>query len=135
MLLTNDGALTHQLLSPEFKQSKCYQVTVTPSFYNVQQGNGTLTGAFITKMNEPITIKGKQTQPCEISLINDLSFEISLTQGLNRQIRRMCANQGFTVTHLKRVSFAGVLLGDLEEGESRELVGDEVGNLIITKDL
>ena len=71
-------------------------------------------------MNQPITIKGKQTQSCDITLVDDLSFEINLTQGLNRQIRRMCANQGFTVTYLKRVSFIGVLLGDLEEGESRE---------------
>jgi len=135
LLLTNDGALTNQLLSPEFKQPKCYQVTVTPSFHNLQQGNSTLTADFITQMNQPITIKGKQTQPCDITLIDDLSFEISLTQGLNRQIRRMCATQGFTVTHLKRVSFAGVLLGDLEEGESRELVDGEVGILTVTKAL
>lgn len=126
LLLTNDGALTNQLLSPEFKQPKYYQVSVTPSFYNRQQGNSTLTADFMTQMNQPMTIKGKQTQPCDIALIDDLSFEISLIQGLNRQIRRMCANQGFTVTHLKRVSFAGVLLGGLEEGESRELVGGEV---------
>lgn len=131
LLLTNDGTLTNQLLSPEFKQPKCYQVTVTPSFSNLEKGNVTLTADFISQMNKPITIKGKRTGPCDITLIDDLSFEISLTQGLNRQIRRMCGNQGFTVTHLKRVSFAGVMLGDFKEGECRELDRHEVDGLIL----
>jgi len=131
LLLTNDGALTNQLLSPEFKQPKCYQVTVSPSFYNRQQGNSKLTEDFIAQMNKPITIKGKQTLPCDITLIDDLSFEISLTQGLNRQIRRMCSHLGFTVTHLKRISFSGVMLGDLKESESRALISEEVDKLKI----
>lgn len=126
LLLTNNGELTNQLLAPEFKKPKCYVVSVKVSYENQQRGRLRLDESFIKGMNQPIIIKGRETLPCEIVLLSDLCFEITLTQGLNRQIRRMCANQGFNVIALKRISFAGLQLGELTQGQYRELTLEEV---------
>ncbi|MCG7531706.1 pseudouridine synthase [Psychrobium sp. MM17-31] len=123
LLLTNDGELANKLLSPAFKKSKRYMVTVEVSHANKEMGRLVLGHDFIDGMNQPLNIKGKWTTPCEIKLLDTLLFEITLTQGLNRQIRRMCANQGFKVVHLQRTHFAGLDLGDLAQGEYRQLDG------------
>lgn len=130
LLLTNDGELTNRLLHPAFKQEKCYEVIVKPSFHNRSTNNLTFNTSFVSKMNQPLMIKGKQTAACEIELLDELSFNITLTQGLNRQIRRMCSNLGFYVTHLKRISLANITLSELAVGDFRSLSTDEIADLI-----
>jgi len=129
LLLTNDGQLANRLLSPTFKQPKIYEVSVTSSFENRQQGLMSLNDAFIEGMGQPILIKGRQTQPCIIVITGPLSFTITMTQGLNRQIRRMSANQGFKVRHLKRVEFAGIPLEGLSLGEYEAMTEHEIDAL------
>ncbi|MGB1298580.1 MAG: pseudouridine synthase [Psychrobium sp.] len=121
LLLTNHGEVANHLLSPEFKKPKHYLVTVEVSHANKQLGRVALNQGFIDGMNLPLNIKGKWTTLCEINIVDKLQFEITLTQGLNRQIRRMCANQGFKVVHLQRTHFAGLALDDLAQGEYRKL--------------
>jgi len=129
LLLTNDGKLTNRLLSPAFKRPKIYDVTVSPSFKNRQQGITSLNDTFINGMAQPLMIKGCATQPCDIVITGPLTFRITMTQGLNRQIRRMSANQGFKVTHLRRINFAGVSLAGLELGEYKPLTAQETNGL------
>lgn len=126
LILTNDGHLTHRWLSPQFKQPKCYEVCVLPTYWRQQQGAVLLDDKFITGMNTPMLIKGKATQQSELTISGYLTFTIVMMQGLNRQIRRMCAKQGYQVTHLKRVGFAGFRLGDLAVGAYKELTTSEI---------
>jgi len=129
LLLTNDGELANRLLQPQFKQTKCYEVCVEPSFSNRTNNNIALSDDFESQMNQPIMIRGKLTTVCEITLIDDLRFTITLTQGLNRQIRKMCSHLGFNVTHLKRLSMANIALGSLLSGEWRVVSHNELRNL------
>lgn len=129
LLLTNDGELANRLLQPEFKQPKCYDVRVEPSFSNRSRNIVELSDDFQLQMNEPIMIKGKLTTACKITLTDDLRFTITLTQGLNRQIRKMCSHLGFNVTHLKRLSMANIMLGSLPTGEWRTVNDDELREL------
>lgn len=129
LILTNDGELANRLLQPEFKQPKCYEVCVQPNFNNRSRNKVTLCQDFQSQMNRPISIKGKLTTACKITLLNDLSFTITLTQGLNRQIRKMCSNLGFKVTHLKRLSMSNIVLGNLRAGEWRTVTDNELKDL------
>ncbi len=117
ILLTTDGDFYHQLNHPEHHQEKEYLVTV----------NKTLTAEFQNKMaSGGIPIKDKLTQPCQVQIINEQQFKITLTQGLNRQIRRMAKYLGYYVTDLKRIRIAELLLTKLElkEGEMVEIDKD-----------
>ncbi|MDE7269110.1 MAG: 23S rRNA pseudouridine synthase F, partial [Acetatifactor sp.] len=69
------------------------------------------------------------TRPCEVTGIGKYTFRIVLTQGLNRQIRRMCGELGYRVQSLKRIRVMNVLLGDLKPGDYRELTGQEYEEL------
>lgn len=129
LLLTNDGELANKLLHPEFKQPKCYDVCVEPSFSNRINNSVELSDDFQLQMNQPIVIKGKLTTACEITLTDELRFTITLTQGLNRQIRKMCSHLGFNVTHLRRLSMANIVLGSLGAGEWRTVSDDELREL------
>lgn len=116
LLLTNDGDWAHHLLSDEHHVEKEYAVTV----------DRPLTESFALAMAEGVEILGTRTRPCTISLTGTHTFTIILTQGLNRQIRRMTYALGYTVTDLQRVRMADILLGDLPEGECRSLSKEEV---------
>ena len=70
------------------------------------------------------------TRECEIKTIDDKTFSIILTQGLNRQIRRMCKELGYRVVKLKRIRVMNVTLGDLGVGKYREVIGDELDKLL-----
>ena len=72
---------------------------------------------------------GQKTRPCKIKKIDAYTFRIILTQGLNRQIRRMCAYFGYRVVTLKRIRIMNIELGDLKEGEWREVKGHELKTL------
>lgn len=106
MLLTNDGELTHRLLHPHFGHTKTYQVSVERPFSD----------DFLLQMAQGVTYKDITTLPCQTRRLSETQFEIILTQGLNRQIRRMAQALGYRVVSLKRVAIQALELGDLPEG-------------------
>ncbi|WP_299490722.1 pseudouridine synthase [uncultured Shewanella sp.] len=120
LLLTNDGTLTHQLLHPSFAHSKTYQVQLNKVFDDT----------FLESMAKGVQYKNITTLPCIINRLTETQFEIVLTQGLNRQIRRMSQALGYRVVDLKRVSIESLTLGHLLEGEKRQLTQAEVTKLL-----
>lgn len=110
VLLTNDGELAQRLLHPDFFHEKTYQVTV----------DKTLTEQALAQLASGVSWTvgphHYQSRPCQVTQCSEHSFEIVLTQGLNRQIRYMCRTQGLKVLQLKRVRLAQFQLGDLAEG-------------------
>lgn len=121
LLLTNDGDLIDAMMRGANGHEKEYVVKV----------NKEITGVFLSKMAQGVYLKELETttRPCEIKQIGKYTFQIILTQGLNRQIRRMCKELGFTVTCLKRVRIMNVELGNLKVGEYRELNAEECARL------
>ena len=125
ILLTDDGSIVNELLREENNQEKDYLVTVDKG----------ITQAFIEAMAEGVSIynprkKGNtMTKPCKVVQLDDYCFKITLSQGLNRQIRRMCRRFQYTVTKLQRVRMKNVQLGQLERGHWRYLSGEEVNGL------
>lgn len=119
IFLTNDGDIVNKILRAGNNHDKEYIVTV----------NKPISSEFITKMSNGIPILGTITQKCKVELINDYTFNIILTQGLNRQIRRMCEFLDFEVTKLKRTRIMNVNLGNLKTGEWRELSSFEMDQI------
>lgn len=119
LLLTNDGALTHQLLHPNFEHKKTYHVQLNTPFDD----------AFLTSMAKGVHYKDVTTLPCQVTRLSKTRFEIMLTQGMNRQIRRMSHALGYHVIDLKRVAIQNLTLGGLLEGEKRELTQIEITRL------
>jgi 23S rRNA pseudouridine2604 synthase len=111
LLLTNDGRLYDKTLRKEHKVVKKYKVKV----------NKPIDNHFLSHMAAGIEIMGKRTLPCTVNFINDFEFEILLTQGLNRQIRRMCYKLGYEVLKLVRHAIGSLELGHLRPGEWREI--------------
>lgn len=124
LLLTNDGELCHRLLSPQFNHPKTYLVTVTPF-----HGLGNIDTEFIEKMTRPMALKQGMTKPCRVEIIAPNQFKITLTQGMNRQIRKMSQSCGYRVTELQRISLVNLELAKLAVGEWRDLTDNEVGFL------
>lgn len=116
LLLTNDGTVYDKILRNENKTEKDYIVEVDKA----------ITNDFLEKMSEGIVIMGKKTLPCKLAQIDDFRFKITLIQGLNRQIRRMCYKLDYEVLSLKRVRIGNISLGDLRAGEYRALNREEV---------
>ena len=86
--------------------------------------------AFLKGMGDGVPILDTVTRPCKIRKTGQKSFNIILTQGLNRQIRRMCEYFGYKVITLKRVRILNIELGDLKEGSYRELSDTEIQSLL-----
>lgn len=107
LLLTNDGTVYDKILRNENKTEKDYIVQVDKP----------ITAHFLEKMSDGIVIMGKKTLPCQLVQIDDFNFKITLIQGLNRQIRRMCYKLDYEVLSLKRVRIGDIHLGDLKAGE------------------
>ncbi len=120
ILLTNDGDIVNNVLRAENRKEKEYIVTV----------NKKITTEFIDKMRRGVRIMGKKTRKCFVKKIHENRFKIILTQGMNRQIRRMCEVLGYRVTKLKRVRIMDIHL-DTKVGEYRDLKNEEVGQLFI----
>ena len=120
ILLTNDGDIVNNVLRAENRKEKEYVVTV----------NKKITTEFIDRMRRGVRIMGKMTRKCFVKKIHENRFKIILTQGMNRQIRRMCEVLGYRVTKLKRVRIMGIHL-DTKVGEYRDLNNEEVGQLFI----
>ena len=119
ILLTNDGELTDCILRGKNNHEKEYLVTVQKP----------LRAEIIHAMEQGVPILDTMTRPCRIIQIDSHTFRIILTQGLNRQIRRMCEYFGYKVTTLKRVRVMNIHLGDLKEGTWREITGKELAEL------
>ncbi|OXM83221.1 23S rRNA pseudouridine(2604) synthase RluF [Paenibacillus rigui] len=120
ILLTNDGDIVNKILRAENDHEKEYIVTVDKP----------LTRMFLQGMASGVRILGTMTKPCEIHQVEDHVFRIILTQGLNRQIRRMCAAFGYEVRRLKRVRIMNIQLGKLGKGQWRDLTEQEMDELL-----
>lgn len=122
ILLTNDGDIVNKILRVENAHDKEYIVTVDKP----------INRKFIQAMSGGIPILDTVTKRCEVEKLGHQKFRIILTQGLNRQIRRMCAYLGYEVQTLKRTRIMNVRLGKLPEGEWRELREDELEILLLS---
>ena len=116
IFLTNDGDIVNKILRAGNNHEKEYIVSVNKSINN----------DFIEKMSNGIPILGTVTKKCKVTKINDFTFNIVLTQGLNRQIRRMCEYLDYDVTKLQRTRIMNVELGNLHIGNWRELTSKEM---------
>jgi 23S rRNA pseudouridine2604 synthase len=122
ILLTNDGDIVNEILRVEHGHEKEYEVTV----------DRPVTPAFLSMMAAGVRIGGEKTRPCTIVRTGPASFRIVLTQGLNRQIRRMCSALGWRVRSLRRVRIMHIRLGALASGRWRELTDAEIRPLLAT---
>ncbi len=116
ILLTNDGDIVNEILRVENGHEKEYIVKVDKP----------ITADFLEAMASGVEILDTVTLPCKINKINSITFNIVLTQGLNRQIRRMCEVLGYNVLSLKRTRIMNVLLGDMPYGAWRYLTKKEM---------
>lgn len=119
ILLTNDGSIVNTILRERYGHSKEYEVEVDKS----------LTADFIKHMQNGVRILGQITKPCQVHQLSANKFRIILTQGLNRQIRRMCQALGYEVKTLVRLRIMSITLGNLEVGEYRYLTVKEISAL------
>ena len=119
ILLTNDGDIVNNVLRAENEHEKEYIVAV----------DRPLTPAFLAGMAAGVPILDTVTNPCRVTQVGRNTFRIVLTQGLNRQIRRMCEHFDYTVRRLQRVRIMHVQLGTLPLGKWRELTATELRGL------
>mgnify|MGYP004447922475 FL=1 len=119
ILLTNDGDIVNKILRAGNNHEKEYIVTVDKPIDN----------KFIESMYNGVRILGTLTKKCVVNKINERTFRIILTQGMNRQIRRMCEALGYTVTKLNRIRIMNIKLGDLKIGSWRNLSSEELRKL------
>ena len=120
ILLTNDGDIVNTVLRAENEHEKEYIVTV----------DRPLTPEFLAGMARGVPVLGTVTSPCSLTQVGRNTFRIVLTQGLNRQIRRMCEHFGYTVRRLQRVRIMHLRLGDLPLGRWRNLTSVEIRGLV-----
>lgn len=121
IFLTNDGDIVNKILRAGNNHEKEYVVSV----------DKTITEDFIEKMSKGIPILGTITKDCKVERLSNTVFKITLVQGLNRQIRRMCEYLGYKVTKLKRTRIMNVKLENLKVGEWRELSDEEMKEINI----
>lgn len=115
LLMTNDGDIVNEILREEHGHEKEYIVTVDRPFDE----------EFLQTMASGVPILGTMTKPCKVKRLGPDTFNITLTQGMNRQIRRMTAALGYTVVRLKRTRIINIQLGNLPYGEWRDLTTQE----------
>ena len=119
LLMTNNGDIINRMMRASNYHEKEYKVTVDKE----------VTDEFLEKMAGGVPILDTVTRPCRVRKIGKYTFSIILTQGLNRQIRRMCEALGYEVKDLLRVRVMNIRLGSLKEGEYRELTDEELDEL------
>jgi 23S rRNA pseudouridine2605 synthase len=123
LLLTNDGGLTYRLTHPRFEHQKEYLVYI----------KGNLTPEEISKLEQGITLEDGVTSPATIREVTSLppfNYSIAIHEGRKRQVRRMFDSLGHQVLALKRVRIGRLSLGDLKEGNVRQLSTQEIGELL-----
>ncbi len=119
ILMTNDGNIVNKILRAENNHEKEYIVTV----------NKPVTPMFLQGMAGGVRILGTITKPCRVYKEGERVFRIILTQGLNRQIRRMCEAFGYRVVRLQRIRIMNIRLGSLKTGKWRDLTAGEMTDL------
>lgn len=119
ILMTNDGDIVNKILRAGNNHEKEYIVTV----------NKPINDEFVKKMSNGIRILEQVTKKCYVKKEGNNTFRIILTQGLNRQIRRMCESLGYEVVKLKRIRIMNINLSDLKIGKWRELTYNELKGL------
>lgn len=120
LLLTNDGDLANKITHPRFGHQKTYLVMV----------NKKITRVFCEKMASGIRLDDNTTTyPCQLKQVGKNGFYITLKEGKNRQIKRMCRSLGYNVESLKRTRLLTLTLGKLQPGQWRELTKQEVEQL------
>ena len=123
LLMTNDGTLANGLMHPKKGISKVYHVWVSDYYAEA-----------LKKLTEPIVIDGRSTTPAQVRLLREENgiamLEVTLHEGRNRQIRRLCEAAQLTVTRLKRVQEGSIRLGDLPVGKWRVLTDEEFASLL-----
>jgi 23S rRNA pseudouridine2604 synthase len=115
ILLTNDGDIVNEILRAEHRHEKEYIVTVDKP----------ISSQFLRGMASGVKILGTVTLPCQVEQIDRTTFRILLTQGLNRQIRRMCQAFGYQVRRLQRIRIMNIRLDGLKVGKWRDLTESE----------
>jgi 23S rRNA pseudouridine2604 synthase len=120
ILLTNDGDIVNEILRSENEHEKEYVVSV----------NRPITDLALRMMASGVKIMGHVTKPCTVTRIDGRSFRMILTQGLNRQIRRMCSALGYRTQRLQRIRIMHIHLGTLGVGQWRNLTEPEVAVLM-----
>lgn len=121
LLLSNDGQFVYKALGSEFKCEKEYLVRVDKP----------ITDNFLESLsNGSIVLDGKRIRPTKVKQINELVFGIILTEGINRQVRRMAENQGYTVLDLERVRIGNIRDRTLSKGQWRYLTKTEILSLV-----
>ena len=116
LLMTNNGDIINKMMRAGNMHEKEYKVTVDKE----------ITKQFLDKMASGVPILDTITRPCKIKKIGKYTFQIILTQGLNRQIRRMCEALGYQVKELIRIRVMNIELGNLKEGEYRKMTDEEL---------
>ena len=119
LLMTNNGDIRNKMMRAANYHEKEYKVTVDQE----------ITPEFIRQMSSGVPILDTVTRPCRVEKIGKYTFSIILTQGLNRQIRRMCEALGYQVKDLVRVRVMNIRLGSLREGEYRKVTDEELEEL------
>ncbi len=119
LLLTDDGELTNRLTHPRHEIPKIYHVTVSP----------TPTATQIQALTEPMELDGYRLLPVGVRSLGADKLEMTLYEGRNRQIRRMCDAVGLRVKRLQRIAIGTLTLGELPVGSWRDLTADEVAYL------
>jgi 23S rRNA pseudouridine2605 synthase len=121
LLMTNDGALANRLMHPSHEVEKVYRTWVRGDAAGIQ------------RLRQPMELDGYRLHPAKVKLLEPTTdgavLEISIHEGRNRQVRRMCEQAGLTVTRLCRVREGGLVLGDLRPGQWRELTEEELRKL------
>ena len=121
LLMTNDGDLIQRLMRGTEHHEKEYVVKVTKELA-LDFKEKMEAGVFLSELN-------RKTKPCKIEILGKYTFKIILTQGLNRQIRRMCQELGYKVNALQRIRVANITLGKLRPGTFRRVSGEELQEL------
>ena len=124
LLMTNDGEFANALTHPSMHVPKTYRVTIHPSLSKEQRA----------ALENGVEIDGKMTLPSEVRVVSReegrVVIELTIFEGRNRQIRKMCESLGLEVARLKRIKIGSVKLGMLKTGDYRHLTPDEVHALM-----
>lgn len=120
IILTNDGKIFNKILDSKNHVEKEYLLRVDHPINDI----------FLNLMSKGVPILGKVTKPCRLEYVSLCEFKITLTEGMNRQIRRMCKFFGYRVISLERIRIGHIYTGDLKRGEYKELKYSEILKLI-----
>jgi 23S rRNA pseudouridine2605 synthase len=120
ILLTNDGELANHLTHPRYE---------VPKIYRVRVGGGPIRRKALASLREGVELEDGRTGPAQVRLLGDGVLELTITEGRNRQVRRMCEAVGHPVRELTRIAFGSLRLGALATGASRRLNATEIARL------